>query len=154
MKLSLVEVMALIPQRPPFLFVRSAEVLNEGEVHGLCRWDADNPIFAGHFPGFAVVPGVLLAEAAAQLACIAVAQRCPINVDASDPPVAVVTTVRRFVVHKPVFPEMEIKYCVKLEEPVGLMFGIRFDASVSARRILKGEMVLAIVNRSKLLSED
>ncbi len=37
------------------------------EISGLKSWSLDNEIFLDHFPGFPIVPGVLLTESMAQL---------------------------------------------------------------------------------------
>ena len=56
----------LLPHRPPFRFLdRLIETRPDGCV-GEYAFPADAFFFKGHFPGFPVVPGVLLIEAMAQ----------------------------------------------------------------------------------------
>ena len=56
----------LIPHRHPFLLVDRIERADAEEIVGHKRFSADEPFFAGHFPGYPVVPGVLLVECMAQ----------------------------------------------------------------------------------------
>lgn len=56
----------LIPHRHPFLLVDRIERADAEEIVGYKRFGADEPFFAGHFPGYPVVPGVLLVECMAQ----------------------------------------------------------------------------------------
>jgi len=63
----------VLPHRPPFLFVDEIVSVTPG-VSATGRWHlgADQPFFAGHFPGRPTLPGVLMVESLAQLGAIAV----------------------------------------------------------------------------------
>ena len=63
----------VLPHRPPFLFVDEVTELVPGE-RAAGRWhlSGDEWFFPGHFPGRPTLPGVLMAEAIAQLGAIAV----------------------------------------------------------------------------------
>lgn len=63
----------LLPHRPPFLFVDELVELEPG-VRAVGRWRlvGDEWFFPGHFPGRPTLPGVLMAEAIAQLGATAV----------------------------------------------------------------------------------
>ena len=61
-----------LPHREPFLFVDRITAHIPGvEAVGEKTFANDDPMFAGHFPGNPIVPGVILTEALAQVAGIA-----------------------------------------------------------------------------------
>jgi len=63
----------LLPHRPPFLFVDELVALEPG-VRAVGRWHltGDEAFFGGHFPGRPTLPGVLMAEAIAQVGALGV----------------------------------------------------------------------------------
>lgn len=59
----------LLPHRAPFLFVeRLTQIVPFESAVGYKSVSFNEPHFAGHFPNFAVMPGVLIVEALAQTA--------------------------------------------------------------------------------------
>jgi 3-hydroxymyristoyl/3-hydroxydecanoyl-(acyl carrier protein) dehydratase len=152
------QVQSLIPHRSPFLFVTRAEILSSDQINGWCRWESDNPLLAGHFPAFAIVPGVLLVEAAAQLVGSLIgynAQQVPSRYGVNVPPeklVGVLASIKRATFHKPVFPDESILFQVTIDPPIGPMFLAHCEAIGSAgQKICKCELSVAIAAKSGLL---
>ena len=65
----------LLPHREPFLFVDEVTRIDDDSIDGYRDLDPDEFYFAGHFPGFPVLPGVLMVEAIAQIGILLVLAR-------------------------------------------------------------------------------
>jgi 3-hydroxyacyl-[acyl-carrier-protein] dehydratase len=71
--LSSQEITGIIPHRYPFLFVDRILEMDVGQrAVGIKAVSVDEPFFQGHFPGYPVMPGVLIAEALAQVGAVAI----------------------------------------------------------------------------------
>lgn len=134
---------ALIPHRPPFLFVDRILDYEEGvQLRAEMTFTGTEEFFRGHFPQEAVVPGVLLIETAAQASCV-LTMLTPANRDR----LFLFGSVDRFRFLRPVLPgqrllvEIEV---LKAEEDSGIA---ACALSVDGQRVAKGRISYAARRR-------
>ncbi|MFC6118051.1 3-hydroxyacyl-ACP dehydratase FabZ [Macrococcoides bohemicum] len=66
------EIKKIIPHRYPFLLIDRIIELEDGKkCTGIKQVSGNEPFFQGHFPDYAVMPGVLIVEALAQVGAVA-----------------------------------------------------------------------------------
>src|SRR5882724_513341 len=61
------QIQAILPHRYPFLLIdRILEIERKKRIVAIKNVTVNEPFFVGHFPGFPIMPGVLIIEAMAQ----------------------------------------------------------------------------------------
>lgn len=109
-------------------------------VEARTSFKAEDPMFAGHFPGNPLVPGVILTEALAQAAGIAAASGYP---DAARP-MFLLSAIRTMKFFKPVRPGEQIDLrAEKLGEVEG-MVQFKVAATLNGAVVAEGQLVLSV----------
>jgi 3-hydroxyacyl-[acyl-carrier-protein] dehydratase len=141
--MSLDEIQAAIPHRPPFLLVD--EIVTRDEKRIVCRktFHADEWFFAGHYPSFPITPGVLLCEAAMQAGAILLAQFEPPLVNGV--PVAVRMNNVRF--KRMVRPGETIEMDVELTHRVSKVWFLSAKVKCGGQIAVRFEFTCALAPR-------
>ncbi len=79
-EIDITEILARIPHRFPFLLVdRCEEFVPHQSIVGIKCVSVNEPFFQGHFPGYPVMPGVLIVEAMAQTSAVLMSKSLEID---------------------------------------------------------------------------
>lgn len=133
-----------LPHRPPFVFVRKLISCREGESAECETWfESDDPMFAGHFPGNPLVPGVILTEALAQTAGIAAASGYPENAR----PLFLLSAIRAMKFFRAVRPVERIILRAQKLAQVQDLLQFKVEAIVDQSAVAQGELVLSIAGK-------
>lgn len=134
-----------LPHRPPFVFVRELIKCDAGvSAEAATSFAADDPMFAGHFPGNPLVPGVILTEALAQTAGIAAASGFPENAR----PLFLLSAIRMMKFLRAVRPEEPVDLRAEKLAHVDDLMQFRVAASVRGEMVAEGQLVLSVATNS------
>lgn len=135
--MNIFEVNKILKQRPPFQMIERVTALDENGATGTKTVSANDPWFAGHFPGTPILPGVLIVESCAQL-CSVVAQS---EASGDEGLLYVLLKVDGFKFLKPVVPGDVMEITVTKKSHGGPM--ISFDAVVNVAGACRAKGSLA-----------
>jgi 3-hydroxyacyl-[acyl-carrier-protein] dehydratase len=105
------QIMAILPHRYPFLLIdRVVEVERRRRIVAIKNVTINEPFFQGHFPGFPIMPGVLIVEAMAQAGGALLLTEIPDR----DSKLMVFTGIERARFRRPVVPGDQVRIVVEV----------------------------------------
>ncbi|HSN90172.1 MAG TPA: 3-hydroxyacyl-ACP dehydratase FabZ [Anaeromyxobacteraceae bacterium] len=136
----------LIPHRPPFLLVDRVIALEPGKrIVALKSVTMNEPFFQGHFPGAAVMPGVLILEALAQAAAVLAVRSISEEEARSKLTYLLGIDGARF--RKPVVPGDRLELAVEIVKQKGPVWKQQGVASVEGQRVAECELMAMLADR-------
>jgi 3-hydroxyacyl-[acyl-carrier-protein] dehydratase len=130
-----------LPHRPPFVFVREVVGCEPGVAVDARTWfEADDPMFAGHFPGNPIVPGVIITEALAQAAGIAAASGYPKTAK----PLFLLSAIRTMKFFLAVRPGDRIDLRAEKIATTETLLQFKVTAKVNGTVAAEGQLVLSV----------
>jgi 3-hydroxyacyl-[acyl-carrier-protein] dehydratase len=146
--LSFEEVRKLVPQKYPFLFIdKVIELQKESRIVCLKNISGNEPFFAGHFPDFAIMPGVLIVEALAQASIILFKKSFDTEKD-NDKVFLLASANVRFT--KPVFPGDQLVLEINTEKIISSAAIVKGIAKVGEKIVTKATLSFGIAEKDSL----
>jgi 3-hydroxyacyl-[acyl-carrier-protein] dehydratase len=139
------QILAAIPHRPPFLLVDEVLERSETRIVGQKTFTGQEEFFAGHYPGYPLVPGVLLCEAAMQCGAILLSQY--FAEEKRKVPVATRMNEVRF--KRIVRPGETLRMEVDLLERLAEAFFLRAKVTVDGKEALRFEFACTAAEKSR-----
>jgi len=133
----------ILPHRYPMLLVDAIVELEPERIVGIKNVTVNEPFFAGHFPDFPVMPGVLILEAMAQVAGVLVLKSIPDRKSK----LVLLASVEQAKFRRPVLPGHQLRIEMKLtrrKASVAKMYG---QATVDGVLVAEAELMCKLVDR-------
>jgi 3-hydroxyacyl-[acyl-carrier-protein] dehydratase len=146
-RFSKVQIYKHLPHSSPMDFLQDIEIDPlKGNGEALCIWQDDHVVLDGHFPGFKVVPGVLLIEAGAQAAGF-IYMKSDLFDDKPEG-LGVLSGVSRCAFSKPVYPNDKCVLSVSIKESKLIGIVAKVSGSVLGEKVFDAQILLSIVAKT------
>jgi 3-hydroxyacyl-[acyl-carrier-protein] dehydratase len=134
----------LLPHRYPFLMVdRIVDMHADESAVGIKAVSVNEPFFQGHFPGFPVMPGVLIIEGLAQTA----GALCVHHLSAAyKPQLVYFMGIDRAKFRRPVLPGDQLHYHVRKIRSRGRAWRFYGEAKVNGQVVAEAEVSAMIID--------
>ena len=143
-ELDIDQIQKRIPHRPPMLLIERVEqIVPDESAVGIKMVSVGEPFFAGHFPDYPIMPGVLIVEAMAQTAACMVS--VTLGGDTEDK-LVFFTTIDKVRFRKPVRPGALLKLHVEKVSAKGPLWRFAGFSTVDDVRTSEAEFAAMIVD--------
>lgn len=143
--LDIEQIRDVLPHRYPFLLVdRILDLVPEKSARGYKNVTINEEFFEGHFPGHAVMPGVLVCEAMAQVGGVLL-----LSMTGNEGKLAYFGGMDRVRFRKPVMPGDVLVTDVELIATKGNIGKVKAVGKVNDEVAAEGEFMFALVDRDK-----
>lgn len=140
----------VLPHRYPFLLVdRILEIVPGNRARGFKNVTINEEFFEGHFPGHAVMPGVLVCEAMAQVGGVLL-----LSMTGNEGKLAYFGGMDKVRFRKPVLPGDTLVTDVELIATRGNIGKVKAIARVDDEVAAEGEFIFALVSRDRRRAAD
>ncbi len=144
--LDIKEIMSRIPHRYPFLLVdKIVEFEEKRRIVGIKNVTANEPFFQGHFPGYPIMPGVLIIEAMAQTGGVLLLHSIP----GRDKKLIYFLGIQNAKFRKPVVPGDVLKLEVEILNLRSWTCKLKGIAKVEDSIVAEAELMSAMVDKKE-----
>lgn len=134
------QILETLPHRYPFLLVDRIELVEEAKkAVGIKNVSINEPFFQGHFPGFPVMPGVLIIETMAQVGGVAM-----LSVPDFKGKIALLAGIDDARFRRQVFPGDQLRIEVSITKLKGVIGKGKAVAYVDGELAAEAELTFAI----------
>ena len=143
--LDIKRILEILPHRWPFVLVdRVTEVVGHEFIRGHKSVSMNEPWFQGHFPGYPIMPGVLILEALAQIGGILAYASEPFDAASS---LMFFLGIDKAKFRRPVIPGDRLDLEVRVIHHRSNVWKLKGEASVDGTLCAEGELLASVVDR-------
>ncbi len=150
MNFDVTKILQVLPHRPPYLLLDRVTELHPGQsARGLKCVSANEPFFAGHFPGRPVMPGLMVVEALGQLSSLLAYVSEPFDVNQY---ALAFLGVNQAKFRQPVVPGDRLDLKVSVTQHRSNIWKTECEAKVDTVSVTQAELLFAVADRHSVMT--